>query len=86
MILSGLTNPLPSNEIMRKIPYKHAKAIRELYKKNGVGRTVEQRFAYWEAQNPDGYSISHSPTTQQKVWVFEMCWLTDHFPQDFIFC
>jgi hypothetical protein len=75
---------------MRKIPSKHAKALRELYKKNGVGRTVAQRFAYWEAQNPDGYSISsfpyHKLTTQLKVWVFEAGWLTDQFPQDFVFC
>jgi hypothetical protein len=70
---------------MRNIPSKHSKALRTLYVTNGVGRKVKQRLAYWEAQNPDGYSISHNPTDQQKVWVFESCWLFDKFPQDFHF-
>lgn len=64
----------------------HTKEINNLYKSNGVGRTIKQRLSHWESQNPDGYSFSHNPTDKQKVAVFEQCWLSEHFPQDYIFC
>ena len=65
---------------------RHRKALRELYRSKGVGRTVKQRLAYWESTVPDGYSISHNPTDAQRVAVFETSWLCDQFPQDFHFC
>ena len=68
------------------IPPKHKKALKELYTKNGVGKLVEQRLAYWESTVPGGYSISHSPPDWVKVAIFEQCWLVDHYPKDFKFC
>ena len=68
------------------LPIKHRRALKELYAKYGVGKTIKQRLAYWESTFPKGYSISHNPTNAQKVSVFEVCWLTDQFPKDSHFC
>lgn len=65
---------------------KHNAAIKELYTKHGVGRTVKQKLAFWDSQHPDGYSISHDPNDEQKVAILELCWLTEKFVADFPHC
>jgi hypothetical protein len=65
---------------------QHKKAPNNLYTTHGVGKSIKQRLAYWESTCPDGYHITHDPTDKQKVVVFEICWLVDHFPKDFTFC
>ena len=70
---------------------EHKKALEKFYKFHGVGKLVNQRFKFWESQNPDGWSISFNgmtkePTKKQYVAVFEESWLVGEFPQDFHYC
>lgn len=62
---------------------QHREALEELYSSKGVGDTVQHRLAFWESTT-DGYSISHNPTDEQKVAVFEATWLVENFPKDFV--
>lgn len=66
--------------------HKHANALRELYRSHGVGETVEHKFAFWESQHSGGYNISHNPTHEQAVAVFETSWLAEQFYGDFEHC
>jgi hypothetical protein len=64
----------------------HKIALNLLYGKFGVGSTTKHKLAFWESRHPDGYSISHNPTDKVKVEIFQMVYLVDEFPKDFISC
>jgi hypothetical protein len=64
----------------------HIPALQKHYESHGVGDTTKHKLAFWESTCPDGYSISHNPSDEQRVAVFESCWIDDNYPQDAIFC
>ena len=68
---------------IKDLAEKHQRALLKFYRDHGVNDIPTARFAFWESQHPDGYSISHVKTKRDKVKVFELTWLVDHFPQDF---
>ena len=61
----------------------HQEAITKLYYDHGVGDTVDHKYNFWNIQNPNGWYISHNPTKEQCVKIFELTWLSEHFPADF---
>lgn len=65
---------------------KHEQALKELYRKHGVGETITHKLAFWESQHPHGYCISHNPNDQTRVAVLELSWLVDNYPADFPSC
>ena len=68
--------------------YKHRKCLRDYYKENGVGKTVAERYKYWDELHTKngGWFISHNPTKQVCVWLFEEDVLQYNFPDDFVYC
>ena len=66
-----------------QIRIKHENAIKELYESNGVGDTDKCKFAFWEKQHPNGYSISHNPDMQTAIGIFEFTYLVELYPCDF---
>lgn len=60
-----------------QLPRRYQVALAALYREHGVGRTVDQRLAYWESTCPDGYFMSHDPEDALKVRLFEVSWLSD---------
>lgn len=70
---------------MKNIEKKHYKTIRDLYKENGVGRSIKQRLAFWRKREGDFY-IPHNPTEAQIVAICEEVYLFQLFPSDFAAC
>lgn len=64
-------------------PLKHRKALLVLYKKYGVGRTVNQRFNFWHSFNTTLPVFSKEPTNAGEVVFLEEEWLISQFPADF---
>ena len=64
----------------------HLPALKTFYDTHGVGDSIQHKLAFWESTCPDGYSMSHNPTDQMKVTVFEESWIVDNYPQDAILC
>lgn len=64
----------------------HQTALANHYTTHGVSDTVKHKLAYWESTCPNEYSISHNPSDEQSVAVFEACWINDNYPQDAILC
>jgi hypothetical protein len=68
-------------------PKKYVKALNALYKSNNVGRSVKQRYYFWEKTYPST-NIYHIPLDdfERRLKVSELDWLSVQFANEFTFC
>lgn len=64
------------------IPEHQQQALDTFYQDHGVGETIEHKFKFWKSRHPNGYLITHNPTPEQSVAIFELTWLIDNFVEE----
>lgn len=64
----------------------HDKALAEFYHSWGVGDTDEHKARFWDKYLPHSHVTHVERGSSRWVRVMELCWMTDQFPQDAIFC